>query len=131
MPARVVADELNLARVHARPNFQAKRSHCSTYARRTSDGSGRAVERGEQSIAKGLYLAAPMARDLLPEYQVVLVEQRSPLTVTEVRSLFVESTMSVNMTVASTRSGSTWDREPVRNSSISSTSLSTSPTHGT
>ena len=45
-------------------------------------------------------------------------------------AVFVESTMSVNSTVASTRSDSgTW-RTPVRNSSTSPSSASDSPAHG-
>jgi hypothetical protein len=53
-------------------------------------------------------------------------QRRSPIAAASL----VESTMSVNSTVASTRSGGAAGRTPVRNSSIGASAASLSPTQG-
>jgi hypothetical protein len=55
--------------------------------------------------AQVFHLAAPEPRQLLAHHLIVPVEQRAPLPVATAARR-VESTMSVNSTVANTRSGS-------------------------
>src|SRR5437868_3337188 len=77
-----------------------------------------------------LHFTTAEARELLPHGLVMLVEQSAPSTVAELCGPLVESTTSVNSTVASTRSISTSLRDPVKNSSISPTMRSLSPSAG-
>ena len=93
----------------------------SRIAQAHSDRARRAVEGGEEAVAQCLDLAAAEALELAAHELVVVgraarASARSPSSAA--RS--VEPTMSVNRTVASTRSGSARGAVPVRNSSISS-----------
>ena len=75
-------------------------------AHRAADRARRAVEGREESVAGGVDLVAAVAQRLPADERVMPLEQLAPAPVAERRRRSVEPTMSVNSTVASTRSGS-------------------------
>ena len=105
-PADVVADQLALAGVQARPDLQPERPDRLDDRARTADRPGRPVERRQEAVAGRLDLAAPEAGQLLPHDGDRGCPAVEPAAVSKLVARSVELTMSVNRTVASTRSGS-------------------------
>ena len=106
--AKLVAHDFALAGMEARSDLESERPYV------VRDGAAhrasRAVERGQKAIPGGIDLATAKAGELA--------------------AFSVAPMMSVNNTVASTRSGSWTRRMPVRNSSISPSMASPSLSHG-
>ena len=133
MPRTCSPATSHLARVHARAQPRARararrrgprpRSGSRAPARRRWPGTRR-----RRCRSRGRGSARARARTT----RVVRVEQRRAIGGRRARPpARSSSTMSVNSTVASTRSGSGPRRTPVRNSSISSHDRGRSPIHGT
>ena len=128
MPPTSSAGEVALARVHARAHVEP------VVARRLGDRDRAAhrargpVEGGQEAVAHRLDLAAAVARELRADDRLVLLQQLLPaLRRPASAARRVESTMSVNRTVASTRSSEYERRVPVMNSSSASATALTSP----
>jgi hypothetical protein len=71
------------------------------------DGSGRAIEDREETVARRVQLAAVIARQLTPYDRVVAADEVPPAASPSLPASSVDPTMSVNRTVARTRSGVT------------------------
>jgi len=112
-PGDASRDDLDLAGVEAGPHLQTKGAYGVADRACTMDRSARAVEGGEEPVSRS---CSPISER----------QRASPISAARL----VDSTMSVNMTVASTRVGSGVWRAPVKNSSVSATIASTSPTQG-
>ena len=121
---QVAIGQLNLARVHTSTDLDPERcDHISDRAG-TADRPSRAVERREEAVAR--------RGDLRPRKRASSVRTArlwSFKTVCHARSpsaaaSSVDPTMSVNSTVARTRSGSRARRAPVRNSSTCPSTVS-------
>ena len=74
----------------------------------TVDAARRAFEHRQHPVAKGLDAPTAKALDLAKSDLVMGIEQLPPAPVTRLSGAAVESTMSVNRTVARTLSSSTW-----------------------
>src|SRR5438067_11242674 len=107
----------------------AERAHRFGYRGSAAHRPRRTVEGRHEAVAEVLDLAPAKPLQLLPHRLVVAIEQRAPLPVAKLGGAPRRIDMSVNMTVASTRSTSCSLRDPVRNSWISSTRRSPSPTN--
>jgi hypothetical protein len=129
-PADVVAQQLALAGVQAHPDLQLQVPQPGPDGVGRPDGPGRAVEGVQEPVPGCLDLPAPEPGQLLAHHLLVLDQDPVPAAVPFSAASLVESTMSVNSTVASTRSGSTTGLAPVRNSWASSTTVSWSPKNG-
>ena len=107
IPRDLVAAELALAGVQARAHVEAERATHVRDRPRAADRARRPVEGGEEPVAGRVDLAPAEALELATHERVVALEQLAPAAVAELaRARSVEPTMSVNRTVASTRSGS-------------------------
>ena len=83
--ADVVADELALAGVEAGPHFDAERPAPGRRSRAHSGSRARAVERGEEAVAHGLHLAAPVALELRANQLVVAGHELAPARIAKGR----------------------------------------------
>src|SRR6185312_12792876 len=101
--------------VHTDADLEPERLRAGGDRLAAPDRPCRTVEGRQKPVAERLDLPATGPRELA-----------SPSS----EARFVEATMSVNITVASTRSMSVRVRLPVRNSSISPSTASLSPAHG-
>ena len=128
--ANVIAGKHDLAGVNSGADLETDSAHGRRDLLGTPDGPCRSVERGQKAVAGRVHLATAVAGDEPRDSTVVRLEEldqrRSPSSAART----VEPAMSVNSTVASTRSGSAPLRPPVRNCSTSSRTASLSPTHG-
>ena len=84
-PADVVAADLALAGVQPGAHLDAERLHRVADRHGAADRSLRAVEHREEAVARRVHLAAPKAGELGPDDGVVRIEQRMPVTVTDLR----------------------------------------------
>jgi hypothetical protein len=100
----VVTAQLTLAGVQAASDVNSQLRHALSERGGASHGSGRPVECREEPVPGVLDYAALEAGDPGSGDLVVLLEQFAPASVAEFDGPCVESTMSVNRTVASTRS---------------------------
>jgi len=125
--AHVVAPQLALAGVQAGADIEAERAQRPADGQRTAHRACGTVEGREEAVARRVNLPAAEAAQLLAYGGVVPLEQVAPGAVAEPGGVLRGATMSVNNTVASTRSSSTTGRAPVRNSSIGASIASTSP----
>ena len=115
-------------RCGVRPGSRAERRTVAI-ARRASDRSRRPVEGGEEPSPSSRPLGRGSA-ELARTVASWCSSEVAPSPVAELGGGAVEPTMSVNSTVARTRSGSGAWLTPVRNSSTSSSISVVSPTHG-
>src|SRR5207253_6803113 len=77
----VVAGELDLARMHPRPDLQAERQHGLGDGLRAPDGPSRPVEGGEEPIAGGVDLPPSEPFDQGTNSLVMGIEQFSPAAI--------------------------------------------------
>ena len=81
--ADVIADELDLTRMDADPDREADGARGSGHGRPTSDGLRRAVEDGQEAIARRLDLASMEDVEVIAQACVVESQQVLPRVVTE------------------------------------------------
>src|SRR5581483_1689907 len=112
----------DLARVQTGAHVQAELLHLPRDRLRAAHAARRAIEGGEVAVARSVDLAPAMAPELTAHNAVELLEVAPPRA--------IEPAISANITVASTRSGSATCFAPVRNSSISFSTGSTSLVQG-
>ena len=117
--------------MHAGADLEPDCAHAVDDRLSAANRAGRAIEGGEEPVTGGINLAT--TKKLTSSWRISAWcvssssrHARSPSSAA--RS--VEPTMSVNITVASTRSCSGVGRTPVRNSCTSSSTASASPTYG-
>jgi hypothetical protein len=82
-PGDLVVPELDLPGVQAGPDREPERGHAAGDRARAPDRPGRAVEGGEEAIARGVDLAPPEAPELAADEVVVSVEEVSPAAIPE------------------------------------------------
>jgi hypothetical protein len=126
----VVVEQLAFPGVQAGPDLQAVLGQLGPDGIGRADGSGRAVKGGQEPIPGRLDLATTKSRQIRRTAwwcsSRTRCQRRSPSSA----ATLVESTMSVNSTVARIRSGSATGSAPVRNSWVSSITVSWSPKNG-
>jgi hypothetical protein len=94
----LVADELHLAGVHARPDIEAEVADGADRSMGTGDRARRAVERGEETVAGAPDLSAAVADELGADGGVMGLQQGARAAVTELGRRELDSTMSVKRT---------------------------------
>jgi|ERR1022692_517522 hypothetical protein len=114
-----VADDFALAGVHACPDIEPDRCDDLDDRSRAANRTRGTIEGGKEAVSSGVELSTAEAGDLTAGGVLVRLEQVAPAAVPSSAARSVEPTMSVNTTVASTRSGSGDSRTPVKNSRIS------------
>src|SRR5207253_4102946 len=70
-PADLVVDRLDLAGMKARTHLQAKRSHRLADRQGAPYAAGRAIERSEEAVARGVDLGASVASEHRSDHGVV------------------------------------------------------------
>src|SRR6266545_3335853 len=83
--ARLLPHQLALPRVKAGPNLEPERAHILHQRTRTLDRPARTVERGEEAVARSVDLLAVELPQPAPNESVMLLEQRTPRRVPELR----------------------------------------------
>ncbi len=116
----LVVVEFTFADVDADSRFEAERSDAVDDRLSRADRACWPVKAREESVAGGVPFVSAVATELSSNYRVVAGEQsrhaRSPI----LAAWSVDATMSVNITVARTLSGTDGASSPATNRSISS-----------
>jgi len=89
--ADIVIHQLDLARVQTRPDGDARGAHRIADRHRAADAARGTVERRKKTVARGPHLPSPEPAQLRADDPVVLVEQRAPSLVAELRRLLRRS----------------------------------------
>ena len=103
--AQLGAHHFALAGVEPRAHVQAEGRDGVADRAGAAHRARRAIEGGEEAVAGGVDLATAVTFELAADHAVVRL-QVAPRPIAELAAVAVASTMSVNSTVASTRSGS-------------------------
>src|SRR3984893_17144631 len=112
-----------LAGVQPGANLKSQRAYPFAHGTRATYRPGGAVESGEEAVTRSVHLAPTKSGQLFSHHRVPVAAQLAPSPITHLgRAL--DPTMSVNITVATTRSGSSRRRSPVMNSSMWSAMMS-------
>src|SRR5437870_11379632 len=77
-PTDIVAAQLYLAGVQARPDLDPKPAHRGTKRARAIDRPSRTVERGQRAVAGVLHEATSELLHMPGDHRVVIVEQLAP-----------------------------------------------------
>ena len=126
----LVAHDFALAGMQAGSHLDPERVDIVRNGAGTADGASGPVECRQKPVACGVNFTATEGVKFATNQGVMDIKQIVPAPITDARGFLCGPTMSVNSTVASTRSGSGRWRTPVRNSSISSVTASPSVSHG-
>ena len=103
-PAEIVPDQLALTCMHASSYWKAERGQRIAQFHSTTDRAGRTSKCRESAVAEQLDNTTAAALNAVTHSRVVALQQRPPLAVAEPGGARVESTMSVNKSVARARS---------------------------
>jgi hypothetical protein len=103
-PGHIGAPHFDLASVQSGPHFDTQRPNRFTNGACTLNGPSRPVEGGEEPVADGVDFPPTESFKFSTDGPIMGVEQIAPLRSPTSAARSVDATMSVNMTVASTRS---------------------------
>ncbi len=81
--AELIRSYLALAGVHAAPDVDAEMMCPLHHRKRAVHGAGRAIERRQEAISRGLHLTSTPASELLANGGIVCVENRQPAGIAE------------------------------------------------
>src|SRR5712672_2209464 len=107
--AHVIWQNFDLACMQSRSNLQTKVAHVVADSFRATHGAGGAVKRSKKPISERFNLFAAKSHELATHTGVMHLQKMAPVAIAK-----------GNRTFANARSVSGWDRDPVRNSSVSS-----------
>jgi hypothetical protein len=103
-PSDVAVQDLDLARMDGGAQMESELRHRFHEREGASEGPRRRIERRKDAVARRLDETAMKALDLVPRRLVVSIDDLAPIALPTAAARPVESTMSVNRTMASTRS---------------------------
>jgi hypothetical protein len=105
-PADLAVDQFALSGVQACADVDPQLAYGFSNSRSARDCSSRSVEDREEAVARCVHLSAAVSSELAADPFVVELNSSRPRRSPSSAALAVEPTMSVNSTVARTRSGS-------------------------
>src|SRR5207249_5407330 len=126
-PTHVLVAHLDLAGVQTGPYLDAEAPNRVADGTRGADRPAGTVEGRQRTVAHRLDMVATEPFQLSMYHCVVAIERLGPAPVADIDARSVDRTMSVNNTVANTRSSCGIERFPVRNSSTVASRPSASP----
>jgi len=123
-PSHVGSDELDLTRVASGPDRETEITHGAADRTSAPDSAGGSIERRQEPVTGRVDPSAPIEVDLARARSLCSASTRFHAASPSRAASSVEPTISVNNSVAKTRSASVDRRMPVKNSSISPARLS-------
>src|SRR3977135_2367237 len=116
--AHVIRQNFDLACMQSGSNLQTKVAHIVADSFRATHGAGGTVKRSKKPISERFNLFAMKSHELATHTSVMHLQKMAPVAIAKRNRTFGRA--NYICTVANARSVSGWDRDPVRNSSISS-----------